>query len=285
MAVSLNVEVPSSPPAELRFRRPIRPLAAVRELWQARELVRSLVERQLRARYKQALLGFAWALIPPVTMMLVMTFFIQKAVTIQTGGVPYPLFTYVALLSWHFFTSTLSAASVSLVGNVSLLNKVYCPREVFPVASAVTAGIDAIIGLSVLTLLFVVNAFVPKATVVWVPVLLVVLVAFTVGVALIMSSLTVYLRDLRYVVGMITQVGLLATPIAYGMNKIDPDLRLPYSAVNPLAPVIDGLRRTVLLGQPPAWELLAAGATTSFLLLGVGFILFKKLETGFTDVA
>jgi ABC-type polysaccharide/polyol phosphate export permease len=283
--VSLNVEVPSSPPAELRFRRPIRPLAAVRELWQARELVRSLVERALRARYKQALLGFAWALIPPVTMMLVMTFFIQKAVRIETQGVPYPLFAYVALLSWHFFTGTLSAASVSLTGNVSLLNKVYCPREVFPVASAVTAGIDAIIGLSVLTLLFVVNAFVPKATAVWVPVLLVVLVAFTLGVALVMSALTVYLRDLRHMVGMVTQVGLLATPIAYGMDKIPAEIRLPYSAVNPLAPVIDGLRRTVLFGEPPLWDLLAAGATTSFLLLGFGFILFKKLETGFTDVA
>jgi ABC-type polysaccharide/polyol phosphate export permease len=283
--VSLYAEVPSSPPSELRFRRPIRPLAALRELWQAREVVRSLVERALRARYKQALLGFAWALIPPVTMMLVMTFFVSKAVTIETGGIPYPLFSFVALLAWHFFANALSGASVSLVGNVSLLNKVYCPREVFPVSSTITSGVDAIIGLSMLALLFGLHTFVPKATVVWVPVLLVVLVAFTLGMALIMSSLTVYLRDLRHMLPMVTQVGLLATPIAYGMNKIPPDLRLPYSAVNPLAPVIDGLRRTVLLGQPPVWDLLLAGATTSFVLLGVGFILFKKLETGFTDVA
>jgi ABC-type polysaccharide/polyol phosphate export permease len=283
--VSLYTELPSSPPAELRFRRAIQPFAALRELWQARELVRALVERQLRARYKQALLGFAWALIPSVVMMLVLTFFVSKAVTIQTGGIPYPLFSFVALLAWSFFASSISGASGALLGNIALLNKVYCPREVFPVSTTITAGVDAILGLSVLTILFVIHTFMPKATVVWVPVLLVVLVAFTLGVGLIMSSLTVYLRDLRHVLPMITQLGLLATPIAYGMNKIDPDLRLGYSAVNPLAPVIDGLRRTILLGQQPAWDLLAAGAVTSFLLLGVGFVLFKRLETGFTDVA
>ncbi|MGH2817515.1 MAG: ABC transporter permease [Actinomycetota bacterium] len=283
--MNVHAEVPSSPSAELRFRRPIKPLAALRELWQARDLLRALVERQLRARYKQAFLGFAWALIPSVTMMLVLTLFVQKAVTIETGGVPYPLFSFVALLAWNFFASSISGASGSLVGNISLLNKVYCPREVFPVSTTITAGVDAILGLSVLTILFVIHTFVPKATVVWVPVLLVVLAAFTLGVVLIMSSLTVYLRDLRHVLPMITQLGLLATPIAYGMNKIPENLRVPYSAVNPLAPVIDGLRRTILLGQQPAWDMLAAGATTSFLLLGVGFILFKKLETGFTDVA
>jgi ABC-type polysaccharide/polyol phosphate export permease len=283
--VSLHAEVPSSPPSELRFRRPIRPLASLRELWQARDLLRALVERQLRGRYKQALLGFAWALIPSVTMMLVLTLFVQKAVTIETGGVPYPLFSFVALLAWNFFASSFSGASGSLLGNIPLLNKVYCPREVFPVSTTITAGVDATLGLSVLALLFGINTFLPKATVVWVPVLLIVLVAFTLGMSLIMSSLVVYLRDLRHVLPMITQLGLLATPIAYGMNKIPENIRLPYSAVNPLAPVIDGLRRTILLGQQPAWDLLAAGATTSFLLLGVGFILFKKLETGFTDVA
>jgi ABC-type polysaccharide/polyol phosphate export permease len=285
MSQSLHPEIPSSPPAELRFRRPIRPIASLRELWHARGLLRALVERQLRGRYKQALLGFAWALIPSVTMMLVLTFFVQKAVTIETGGVPYPLFSYVALLAWSFFASSFAGASGSLLGNIALLNKVYCPREVFPVASTITSAVDAILGLTVLALLFGINTFVPKATAVWVPVLLIVLVAFTIGMSLIMSSLVVYLRDLRHVLPMITQLGLLATPIAYGMNKIPENLRVPYSAVNPLAPVIDGLRRTILLGQQPAWDMLAAGATTSFVLLAVGFILFKKLETGFTDVA
>jgi ABC-type polysaccharide/polyol phosphate export permease len=284
--VSLYAEAPASPPSDLRFRRPVRPLAALRELWHARELVRALVERQLRARYKQALLGVAWALIPPVAMMLVLTFFINRVVTgIDTQGVPYPLFSYTALLAWNFFANTLSGASTSLLGNVALLNKVYCPREVFPVSSAITSAVDAAISLLVLVLLFVVYSFVPKATSFWVPLLLVVLVAFTVGLSLTMSSLTIYLRDLRHMLPMITQLGLLATPIAYGMDKIPERLQLAYSALNPLAPVIDGLRRTVLLGQPPALDLLAAGATTSFVLLIGGFILFKKLETGFTDVA
>jgi ABC-type polysaccharide/polyol phosphate export permease len=283
--MNVHAEIPSSPPADLRFRRQVRPLVALRDLWRARELLRALVERQLRARYKQALLGFAWALIPSVTMMLVMTFFVRRVVTIDTGGVPYPLFSFVALLAWSFFSSAISGATGSLLGNIALLNKIYCPREVFPFSSTITAAVDATIGLSVLVLLFVVHTYVPKETVIWVPVLLVVLVAFTLGVGLIMSSLVVYLRDLRHVLPMIVQLGLLATPIAYGMDRIPEEYRVAYSAINPLGPVIDGLRRTILLGQQPAWDLLLAGGITSFLLLGLGFILFKKLEPGFSDVA
>ena len=277
-------EIPAAPPADLRFRRRVRLGAMLRDLWRARELVRALAERQLRARYKQAVLGFAWALIPPVVLMVVLSVFVQRVVDVPTGGVPYPLFSYVALVPWTFFATSVTAASASILTSMELINKIYAPREVFPLASIVTSGVDALVGLLALVLLFIIYTFVPAPTSIWVPVLVLVQLAFTVGVCLALSALVVFLRDLRHAVPVIVQLGLFATPIAYGMDQIPPSLRLPYSILNPLAPIIDGYRRTVLLGKPPQFELLLAGAVTSFALLAVGFIVFKRLEAGFADV-
>jgi ABC-type polysaccharide/polyol phosphate export permease len=282
--MSVVTDVPSGPPPELRFHRRVRLVPTLRELWGARELVRALAERQLRARYKQALLGFAWALIPPLVFMVVLSVFVQRVVDVPTQGIPYPLFTYVALVPWTFFASAVASASVSILGSIDLINKVYSPREAFPLASILTAGVDALIGLGALVVLFAVYTFLPKATTVWVPVLVIVQLAFTVGISLLMSVLVVYLRDLRHALPIIIQLGLFATPIAYGMSQIPASLRMAYSALNPLGPVIDGYRRTILLGQPPEWPLLAVGAATSFALLIAAFLVFKRLETGLADV-
>ena len=277
-------EIPAAPPAHLRFRRRVKIVATLRDLWRARELVRALAERQLRARYKQAILGFAWALIPPVVLMVVLSIFVQRVVDIPTGGVPYPLFSYVALVPWTFFATSVAAASGSILTSMELINKIYAPREVFPLASILTSGVDALVGLLALVFLFLVYTFVPEPTSIWVPVLAIVQLAFTVGICLTLSALVVFLRDLRHAVPVIVQLGLFATPIAYGMDQIPKSLRLPYSAINPLAPVIDGYRRTVLFGEPPQFELLLAGAVTSFVLLAAGFLIFKRLEAGFADV-
>jgi len=274
-----------SPPKELRFRRKIRVVKSLREFWRARDLLRALVERQLRARYKQALLGAAWAVIPPIALTVVLTLFVQRVVDIRTGGVPYPLFSYVALVPWSFFSSAVTNATGSLLGNKDLLNKVYCPREVFPFAGIVTATVDMIVGLIPLAILFAAYSFAPRWTALWIPVLFAVQVAFTLGVSLLMSALVVYLRDLRHGLPMIIQFGLFATPIAYGINEIPASLHTLYAVLNPLAPVIDGYRRSLLFGQAPAWDLLLPGALSAFLLLTVSLIAFKRLETGFADVA
>ena len=146
----------------------------------------------------------------------------------------------------------------SLVTNNQLVNKVYCPREVFPLASMAVAAVDTLLATLVLGLLFVITGFMPKPTSVWVPVLLVVQVTFTFGVTLVMSAVLVFLRDLRHVLPIILQLGLFATPVAYGMDVVAPQFQVLYSALNPLAPVIDGYRRTILLGLPPDWHLLGA---------------------------
>jgi len=282
--MSLVVTNTGPPPGE-RFKRRVRLRPAVRELVAARELVRSLAERELRARYSQAVLGFAWAVLTPVVLVLVFTVFFRRVADVDTGGTPYVLYAYIGLLPWAFFSSSVSLGGQSLIQNLSLLNKVYCPREVFPLASVLVAALDMVISTLVLGVLFVITGFVPRGTTVWVPVVLVVQMTFTLGVALAVSSMVVYLRDLRHLLPIILQLGLFATPVAYSIEVIPPEWRRLYAFANPLAPVIDSYRRTVLLGLPPDWALLAPAAVTAALFLLSGYWLFKKLETGIADVA
>lgn len=279
------VDRPDGPPPELRFRRRVGVRAALRDLWRGRELVVSLTERQLRARYKQAVLGLAWAVITPLIYMVVFTMFFSRVADVDTGGAPYALFSYIALLPWTFFSSSVSQGGVSLVANMSLLNKVSCPREVFPLSSIAGAGIDTAVATGVLGVLFVITGYAPRAMSVWVPVLILVALVFTVAVTLLLSVLTVYLRDLRHVLPILLQVGLFATPVAYGIEVVPADLRWLYSALNPIGPVIDGLRRSVLEGVAPRLGLLGIGAASALVQLVVAYRLFKRLETGIADVA
>lgn len=277
--------VPAAPPPELRYRPRVRLAPALRGMWAARRLVRTLAERELRARYKQAALGFAWAIVTPVALMVAFTFFLNRYARVPTQGVPYPLFAYVGLVPWTFFSSALAGGGQSLLANASLLNKVYCPREVFPLASVAVAGVDSATALVALVGLFVLYGEAPTAHSVWVPLLLAVQLAFTLGVTFVFSAAVIYVRDVRHAMSIILQFGLFTTPVAFGIDVVPESFRGLYSAANPLAPVIDGYRRTVLLGKAPQWHLLGPGAVTAFVLLVGGYLLFKRLEGGLADVA
>jgi ABC-type polysaccharide/polyol phosphate export permease len=278
-------DVPVIPPPGWRFRRKLRPATLFHELWEARALVRTLAEREIRIRYKQAILGFAWAVVTPLVLMVAFTLFFRKAAKIDTGPVPYPLFAFIALIPWTFFSTSVAQGGLSLINNVPLLNKVYCPREVFPTASVVVAGIDSIISTMVLGLLFLRYGFMPKPTTVWVPAILPIQVTFTLGVTLVVSAVIVYLRDLRHALPLILQMGLFVTPVAFPLDVVPPQFRPVYVALNPLAAVIDSYRRTVLLGLPPSLSLLAIAAVSSLVALAGGYMAFKRLETGIADVA
>jgi ABC-type polysaccharide/polyol phosphate export permease len=278
-------EPPTEPPPGTRYRRRLTMRSAMVELWRARGLIRTLVERDLRIRYKQTVLGFAWAVITPVMLMLVFTIFVQQAAHFATGGVPYALFTYIGLVPWTFFASALSQGGLSLISNLALLNKVYCPREVFPISSMITAGFDATVSTLVLVVLFAIYRYPPALATLWLPLLLAIMVVFTLGVTLVCSSVLVYLRDVRYVLPMVVQVGLFATPVAYSITFIPAGLRPAYAFVDPMAPILDSLRRTVLHGLPPEWSLLWIAALASCLWLVAGYFVFKRLETGIADIA
>jgi ABC-2 type transport system permease protein/lipopolysaccharide transport system permease protein len=275
----------SGPDPADRFHRPIRLVSSLRELVAARALVRTLVERELRARYKQTVLGYAWALITPLALMLVFTLFVNRVAKVETGDVPYPLFAYLGLIPWTFFSTSVAQGGLSLLQNVALLNKVYCPREVFPLASVGVAAMDSLIATGGLIVMLFVFTSPLHATVVWIPVLALVQVAFTVGVTVVIAGVVLYFRDLRHALPLVLQLALFATPVAFGLDIVPRGARPLYSFLNPLAPVIDGYRRTVLYGVPPSWGLLGLGALSSAALLTGGYLLFKRLETGFADIA
>jgi ABC-2 type transport system permease protein/lipopolysaccharide transport system permease protein len=278
---------PSEPRREIWFHRRINISTALKELWDFRELTITLAERDLRVRYKQAALGIAWAVIAPVVLMIAFTLLLNRFAKVNTAGAPYALFSYLGLLPWTFFSSSVSQGGLSLISNNDLLNKLYCPREVFPIAGIADAAVDALIATCVLGVLFPITGFAPKAQVYYLPLLLIVLLMFTLAVTLAVAAVTVYARDLRLALPLAIQVGLFVTPVVYGASAISGSkaFLIMYSAINPLVPVIDGLRSTVLNGMAPNWISLGVGAATSLAYLLAAFRLFKRLETGMADVA
>ena len=184
--------VPATPPPELIYRRRLRLIHSIRNSWHHRELLRSLTERQLRSRYKQATLGFVWALAAPVSLLLVFVVFADRVADIDTGGVPYSLFAFTGLLAWTFFSSAVNGASQSLLSNTSLLNKTACPRELFPLSTVIVAGVDTALTSIVLVVLFVATQTVPEPTTVYVPLLVFVQIVLTVGVSFLISIVVVF---------------------------------------------------------------------------------------------
>jgi ABC-type polysaccharide/polyol phosphate export systems, permease component len=276
--------LPDAPPPELRYRRGLKLGPSLRSLWSSRHLIVNLGKRELRVKYSQAVLGLAWAILTPLVLMLVFSIVIPKVGKVATHGIAYPVYLYTGLLAWTFFSSAVSSASLILVGN-PLLNKVYAPREVFALATIGTSGVDALAASLILGILFVVYGDYPQITSYWVPVYVLVLVAFTVGIGLIVSSVTVFLRDLRHALPLMLQVGLFVSSVIVGIDRIPAKYRTLYVTLNPVAMVIDGLRRTVLYGHQPNFQYLGLGSATSIITLIVGYAIFKQLETGFADVS
>ena len=278
--------VPDAPPPEMRFRRAFALKTSGGALWRSRSIILSLTIRDLRATYSQEVLGFAWAVLAPITLMVVFTFLNDRLQGngFETGGVWYPIFLYVGLLPWTFFSGSVSQGGTSLVNN-PLLNKVYAPREVFPISDIIGAIVNTLCASFALAILFLIDGTLPSATFYWVVPLILILLVFTTGVTLLVAGLTVYLRDMRHALPLGLQLGLFLTPILYGLNKIPSEYRGIYSAVNPLAAIIDGLRRCLLYDQAPRASYTIIAAVMACVWLLGSFILFKRLETGFADVS
>lgn len=283
--MTTDAVVAAEPPKELRFRRSNRILDILRDVWESRPLVRALAERSIRAQYKQAGLGVAWAIVTPVILMLVFTLLIKKAASIDTHGAPPAIFSYVALVPWNFFSSSVTSGGLSIINQMPLVNKIRCAREVFPLAEVATSAFSAVIAASVLLVLFAVYQYAPKVTTVWAPLALIVQIMFTVAVALAAAGITVYLRDLRHALPILMQIGLLATPIFYSVEEVPHAWQIPYVILNPMAAVITVYRDTILYGQGPPWRLLLPAAAASLVYLYAALRLFRRLELGFADVA
>jgi lipopolysaccharide transport system permease protein len=255
----------------------------LRELWQYRELLYFLTWRDIKVRYKQTALGAAWAIIQPLFMMLVFSLFFGRLARVPSDGIPYPVFSFCALLPWQLFAHALTESSNSLVGNQNLITKVYFPRLVIPMAAVLGGVIDFLIAFAILLLLMLYYGIVPGWAIVTLPGFLLLALATALGVGLWLSALNVQYRDVRYTINFLVQFWLLATPVAYPSSLIPEKWRALYG-LNPMAGVVEGFRWALLgKSEPPGLMLWVSVAVVVLLLLG-GLYYFRRMEQEFADV-
>jgi lipopolysaccharide transport system permease protein len=252
------------------------------ELWQNRELLFFLVWRDLKVRYKQTVLGAGWAIAQPLFTMLVFSVFFGRLARMPSDGVPYPVFALAALVPWTFFAFGMSEAANSLVGNRSLITKVYFPRILVPAAPVVAGFADFAAAFVLLLGVMVSYGILPDYRVLAVVPLMLLATAAALGVGLWLAALNVQYRDVRYVLPFLTQLWLFATPIAYPSSLLSPAWRTVYG-LNPMVGVVEGFR-WALLGTPASGATLIVSIMSASILLVSGAMYFRRMERTFADL-
>jgi lipopolysaccharide transport system permease protein len=260
----------------------------LRELVEYHELLYFLVWRDIKVRYKQSILGAAWAILQPFMTMVVFTIFFNRMAGVSSGDVPYPLFSYAGLLPWTFFAQGLSQSSNSLVGSANLIRKVYFPRVVVPIASILSGAVDFALAFVVLVAMMAFYGVWPTAAIVWFPLFVLLAFVTALGVGLWLAALNVEYRDIRYVVPFVIQLWLFVTPVIYPSTAVVAKLEssgLPgwLYGLNPMAGVVEGFRWALFGGDVPGSLLLTSGISAVVLLAG-GAYYFWRVEETFADV-
>jgi lipopolysaccharide transport system permease protein len=255
----------------------------LRDLWTYRELVFFMIWRDIKVRYRQTLLGAAWAVIQPLMTMIVFNFLFGTVAKVPTDGIAYPIFAFTALLPWGLFTTALNQASRSLTSNHNMITKIYFPRLVLPVASVLGGLIDFAIAFVILIGLMFYFKVTPAWNVLWALPLFVLLAIITaLGVALWLSAINVKYRDVNYALPFITQFWLFITPVAYSAQVISEKWRLVYS-LNPMAGVVNGFRWALLGSGDGPDAALWVSVAISILVLVTGLFYFRSMERTFAD--
>ena len=254
-----------------------------RELWDSRELLAFLVWRDVSVRYKQTVLGLAWAILQPVFTMLVFTVVFGNLAQMPSQGVPYTIFVYAGLLPWMFLSTAVTGASQSLVSQQALLTKIYLPRLFVPAASIGGGLVDLLVSSGVFALLMAYYGVVPGWGLLAVPLLVLLTLVASLGVGLALAALTVTYRDFRYVIPFMVQAWMYLSPVIYPVTLVPPKWQL-LLAVNPMVGIIDGFR-SALLGTPWNLPALAMSTACASALLLFGLFYFRKTERRFADVA
>lgn len=255
----------------------------LKELWEYRELLYFLVWRDVKVRYKQTVLGAAWAIIQPLMMMVVFSLFFGYLAKVPSDGIPYPIFTFCALLPWQLFAHALTESSNSLVANERLITKVYFPRLIVPIAAVLGGLVDFAVAFVILLLMMLYYGTVPTWAIVTLPGFLLLAVMTALGVGLWLSALNVQYRDVRYTIGFLIQFWLFATPVAYS-SSIVPESWRPLYGLNPMAGVVEGFRWALLGKSEPPGALLAVSVAVVIVLLVGGLYYFRRMEQEFADV-
>ncbi len=278
--------------SEVTYLRPTRGLAALnlRDLWVYRELVLFFTWRDVLVRYKQTVLGAAWAVIQPVIQMIVFTVIFSNAAGFSSEGVPYPIFNFTALLPWGLFSKAMNDAGRSLVTNRNMITKIYFPRLTIPVASVLAGMVDFAIGFAVYIVLILYYNFAPSSTYTYkatpalltLPLFIILALVATLGVSLWLSAMNVVYRDVGHILPFLTQIWFFITPIVYSASAVSSKWQILY-ALNPLTSVVEGFRWSLLGIHSLPWQVLAVSAGVAVILLITGLFYFRNMERTFAD--
>jgi lipopolysaccharide transport system permease protein len=255
----------------------------LRELWEYRELIYFLIWRDVKVRYKQTVLGAAWAILQPLFTMVVFSVFFGRLAKVPSDGIPYPIFSFAALVPWGFFSHSLLLSSNSLVSSANLIKKIYFPRLALPISTALAGSVDFAISFIVLLGMMLYYGIVPTVNVIWLPFFVLLTLVTSLGVGLWLSALNVQFRDVRYAVPFLTQFWLFSTPIAYPSSLLSEPWRTVY-ALNPMVGVVEGFRWALLGTQTRPGPMIIVSSLAALVILIGGAFYFRRMEKTFADV-
>lgn len=281
--VNVNLEV--STPAEVTIIKPSNGWSVInmRELIKYRELLYSLAWRDIKVRYKQTLLGATWAILQPFFTMIVFTIFFGKMAKVPSEGVPYPIFSYIGLLPWTYFATSVSFSSNRLVGSANLITKVFFPRLLVPMGTTLAGLLDYTIALSILGIMMAWYHLTPGLGMLLLPVLMLLTFLAATGVGMWLSAMNVKYRDIRYAIPFLIQLWLFVTPVIYPTSLL-PERYRWLMALNPMAGVIEAHRAAILANKPIDWLSLAISSGMIIFVFVTGAFYFKRMERSFADV-
>jgi lipopolysaccharide transport system permease protein len=265
--------------------RPSRGWVSLRlhELWEYHELLYFLTWRDIKVRYKQTILGAAWAIIQPFFTMVAFSLFFGGLAKVPSDGIPYPIFSYAALVPWTFFAHGLAQASNSLIDSANLIRKVYFPRLIIPIATVLSGVVDFTLAFIMLLGMMLFYGIMPTVNALWLPLLLVLALVTALGVGLWLAAMNVQFRDVRYTVPFLTQFWLFVTPIAYPSSLLAEPWRTLY-AINPMVGVVEGFRWALLGAETAPGPIIIISSLAALVLLASGAFYFRRTEKTFADV-
>ena len=258
-------------------------LKDLRQLIQYRDLLFTLTVHRIKVRYKQSLLGVTWAILQPVSMMVILTAVFSQITRLPSDGAPYPIFTYVALLPWNAFAGSVSTATSGLVNHSQLVTRIYFPREILPITYVLASLFDFLVASSVLAALMLYYRVPVGSTLFYTLPIMAVLITFSLAISLLSSATQVRFRDIGMAMPLLLQIWMFATPIIYPLSLVPARFRFAYM-FNPMVGVIEGFRKVVLYSQPPDFRALGVSALIAFFLLIGSYLYFKRVEATMADV-
>lgn len=253
------------------------------EIWNYRELITIFIWRDLKVRYRQTVIGVLWAIFQPLLTMVVFSVFFGRLAQIPSDEIPYPIFSYAALVPWSFFANSINQASNSLINNADMIKKIYFPRLTMPIASVLAAVVDFILAFLILLGMMLYYGFIPTINILWFPVFVLLALTTALGVGFWLSAMNVQFRDVRYMIPFITQAWLFATPVAYPSSLLTEPWHTLYG-LNPMVGVVEGFRWALLGTNTAPGPMFGVSFMVSFLVLISGIFYFRRMEKVFADV-